>query len=232
MKEQTNKYRHEIKYFISKRQAAELRIFLKKNMCIDSNADIAGSYWIRSLYFDTVGNRDYYEKTMGYNIRKKIRLRIYDISTTYVKLELKNKSDNYVLKETVTISREDANKLIKGDSNPLLNYNQKVANKIFVFMHHEIYQPKVIIDYEREAYVYDIQNIRVTLDKNIHASFSSWDLFKDGLSMVPVFNDDIYVLEIKYNFMLPIFLRRALSNFTTQKSQISKYCMGRNILGI
>ena len=89
MDEQTQKYRHEIKFYINKRQAAELRLFLTKNMRLDTNTDETGSYWIRSLYFDTVENKDYYEKTIGCNIRKKIRLRIYDISTKIVKLELK-----------------------------------------------------------------------------------------------------------------------------------------------
>ena len=50
-------YRHEIKYFISKRQAAELRLFLKSSMHRDSNGNSTGSYWVRSQYFDTMGNR-------------------------------------------------------------------------------------------------------------------------------------------------------------------------------
>jgi len=35
---------------------------------------------------------------------------------------------------------------------------------------------------------------------------------------------------VKYDYMIPGFLQRALSNFTAEKSQISKYCLGRNIL--
>ena len=232
MDEQTQKYRHEIKFYINKRQAAELRLFLTKNIRLDTNTDETGSYWIRSLYFDTVENKDYYEKTIGCNIRKKIRLRIYDISTKIVKLELKNKFDSYVLKETVTISKEDACKLIKGDCNFLINCNHKTANKIFGFMHRDIYRPKVIIDYEREAYVYEIQNIRVTLDKNLRTSWNCRDLFKKDLCMVPLINEDIYVLEIKYDHIIPVFLRRILSNFIMQKSQISKYCLGREMLSL
>lgn len=231
MKNQINMYRHEIKYFINKRQATELSLFLEKNMDLDPNADDTSSYWVRSLYFDTIDNMDYYEKIIGHNIRKKIRLRIYNISTTTVKLELKNKYNNYVHKETVTISREDANKLIHGDSNPLLSYNENTTNKIFAFMHRNLYRPTVIIDYEREAYFYPFQNIRITLDMNLRVSFSEPDLFKKNKCMIPVFDKDVFILEIKYNHMIPIFLQRVLPNFITQRSQISKYCLGRNILG-
>jgi len=69
IEKQINMYRHEIKYFISKRQSAELRLFLKRNMALDPNSDETGSYWIRSLYFDTIDNKDYYEKTIGHNNR-------------------------------------------------------------------------------------------------------------------------------------------------------------------
>lgn len=224
--------RNEIKYYISKRQAVELSLFLRNNMSLDSNADAAGSYWIRSLYFDTIDNKDYYEKIIGHNIRKKIRLRIYNLSAASVKLEIKNKSNSYTHKETAIISCEDARKLIQGDCNPLLNYNERTANKVFAFMHRDFYRPAVIIDYQREAYFYPFQNIRVTIDKNICASFNAYDLFRDDICMLSVFNDDVFVLEIKYDHMIPCFLQKVLSTLTTEKSHISKYCLGRSILGI
>lgn len=231
MEKHVNVYRHEIKYFINRRQAAELRLFLRRNMDIDPNADEEGSYWIRSLYFDTIDNKDYYEKIIGHNTRKKIRLRIYDISATALKLEIKNKYNNYIKKETVTISREDGKKLIHGDRSSLLSYNENVTNKIFAFMHQNLYRPTVIIDYVREAYFYPFQNIRVTIDKNLYSSFSSYDLFEENICMTPVFNNDVFILEVKYNHMIPVFLQKVLSNLEIQKSQVSKYCLGRNILG-
>lgn len=231
MGKQVNKYRHEIKYFINKLQAAELSLFLRATMYLDPNADETGYYWIRSLYFDTMDNSDYYEKVIGHNIRKKIRLRIYSITAANVKLELKNKYRNYILKETVNISPEDAKELIHGNSNTLLKYNQKASNKIFAFMHSNLYRPIVIIDYEREAFFYPFDNVRVTLDKNLRAAFSPYDLFKKDLYMIPVFNNDVVILEVKYNHMIPDFLQKLLSSFATQSSQISKYCLVRKILG-
>ena len=93
-------------------------------------------------------------------------------------------------------------------------------------MHRDIYRPKVIIDYEREAYVYEIQNIRVTLDKNLRTSWNCGIYLKD-LCMVPLINEDIYVLEIKCDHIIPV-LRRILS-ISLCKSQITKYCLGREM---
>ncbi len=201
-------------------------------MNIDSNADDTGSYWIRSLYFDTIDSKDYYEKIIGHNIRKKIRLRIYNLSTDNVKLEIKNKANNFINKETVIISCEDAKKLINGNCNTLLDYDEIAANKVFAFMHRDLYRPTVIIDYQREAYLYPFQNIRVTLDKNLCTSFNVYNLFRDDICTIPVFNNDVFVLEIKYDHMIPACLQKLLSTFTIEKSHISKYCLGRNILGI
>lgn len=224
-------FRHEVKYYISKREALELGLLLKNLMILDDNANNNKSYWIRSLYFDTINNKDYYEKVIGYNVRKKIRLRIYDLDTDVVKLEIKNKENKYINKETMNISREDAEKLIIGDSYPLLSYKANTTNKVFAYMHRDHYLPKVVIDYEREAYFLPFENIRVTIDKNIRSSTNTDIYFSDNTTgMLPIFNEDITVLEIKYESMIPIFLQRIFSNFTTQGSQISKYCLGRNNL--
>ncbi len=230
MDEQVNVYRHEMKYYINKRQAVELGLFLKRNMTLDPNSDETGSYWIRSLYFDTINNNDYYEKIIGHNIRKKIRLRIYNISTNTVKLEIKNKYNNYIHKESVTISREDAIRLTKRDYNFLPSCNNTTANKVYAYMHKYLYHPTVIIDYEREAYFYPFQNIRITIDKNLRAAFNN-NLFNDNKCSIQLFNNSIFVLEIKYNHMIPFYLQKVLSNFEIQKSQISKYCLGRILIG-
>jgi hypothetical protein len=227
MNKQKNIYRHEIKYYINKLQAAELTLFLKKYMQLDPYADKTGSYWIRSLYFDTIDNKKYYEKIIGHNIRRKIRLRIYNLFTPTVKLELKNKYNNYVYKEAVSISRKDADKLIRRDCTPLLSYNETASNKLFALMHRNIYRPTIIIEYEREAYTYPFQNIRVCIDKNLCANFGTHDLFNKDIPVIPIINNSVFILEIKFNHMIPIFLQKVLSNFPIQKSQISKYCLGR-----
>ena len=45
----------------------------------DPHNDCDG-YIVRSLYFDTLDNKDFFLKEMGVEIRRKVRLRIYDVN--------------------------------------------------------------------------------------------------------------------------------------------------------
>jgi hypothetical protein len=186
-------------------------------------------YWIRSLYFDTLDNDDFYDKEIGVMRRKKIRLRIYDVNQQWVKIEIKNKSDQYMMKETASLSREEATALINGDKEILLKHDNEVLNNVYYFMCRDLYRPVIIVDYEREAYVAPIENIRITFDKNIRASSVEFDLFNPGLNMQPVFDDPTMVVEVKYNHFLPTWLKDILSSFHSERYAISKYCLGRFI---
>ena len=52
----------------------------------------------------------------------------------------------------------------------LLKYNNDIANKVYYIMHESHYRPSTIVDYEREAFVEEVTNIRITFDNNISAS--------------------------------------------------------------
>lgn len=82
--------RRELKYAISEFDYYKINDLLKQILTPDSNNGNYG-YRIRSLYFDSVDNCDYYAKIHGEEVRKKIRLRIYDTSCQWVKLEIKRK---------------------------------------------------------------------------------------------------------------------------------------------
>ena len=67
--------RQEKKFLISLDQMYALSARLAKFMHMDSHGSSEG-YIIRSLYFDSVDNRDYVEKEYGIELRRKIRLRM------------------------------------------------------------------------------------------------------------------------------------------------------------
>lgn len=224
-------YRHEIKYYINELEYRYLTNMFNSILRRDEFSSEKGDYWIRSLYFDTMCNQAYYEKIIGISKRKKIRLRIYDINTNFVKLEVKNRDDSYMLKETVTITRDDCLKLINGDFNVLLNYQQETATKVYFFMKQQLYKPSIIIDYEREAYYCPIYDIRITFDKNVRASKNESGFFSRDLGTVGVIEDDHMILEVKYNRMLPKWIKDVLGTCITNRSSISKYCIARSLLG-
>ena len=223
-------YRSEWKYYISLGEYFYLKELLENIMTKDPNMKKTGQYYIRSLYFDSLDNIDYMTKINGVENRKKIRLRIYDTDTDKVKLEIKNRSNSYMLKESLTIGRDDALSMIHGDFGVLDHYDSEVARKARNIMTAGLYNPKVIVDYDREAYIYPEHNVRVTFDKSIRAVCSD-AIFEKNLAMTPLIREPVMVLEVKYDKILPEYLKKAISSARLLNSSISKYCMARELLG-
>jgi SPX domain protein involved in polyphosphate accumulation len=225
-------YRHEVKYHINRHDAYMLERMLGRVMHMDANCDADGSYWIRSLYFDSQDNRDYIEKLCGVAERKKLRLRIYDTDTAAVKLEIKNKSGSFVFKETAEIKRDDAYKLICGEKNVLLIYDDRVSRKAFAIIQRERIRPVILIDYERTAFTYPFDNIRITLDKNVRASLHTGKIFDPSIPTDPVFPDGRYILEVKFKTTLPGFIRTMLASVNPLYTSVSKYCLARQTISV
>ena len=81
-------YRQEKKYFMTVADMDRLSAKLSKVMIQDAHNGSQG-YSIRSLYFDTLYDSDYHEKLDGIELRRKIRLRIYDPASEFAMLEMK-----------------------------------------------------------------------------------------------------------------------------------------------
>ena len=222
-------YRNELKYLISYQEYTYLKKVFNTVLTRDLYGNSDGDYWIRSLYFDTIYQKDYFEKVIGVKERKKVRLRIYDTNDEKIKLEIKNRYDQYMLKETAIISKEDANQLINGNKEVILKYNNSTLNKLYYIMQQDYYTPSMMIDYEREAYVYPMNSIRITFDKNIRASNSDFNLFNKNINTVNIFQEPLIVLEVKFNKMLPKFIKEILSSCTGDKLSISKYCLAQEL---
>ncbi len=82
--------RQEKKYLLSLEQYRRLDNTFEKVLRPDEHNGTRG-YLIRSLYFDTMQERDFYEKEDGLEIRRKIRLRTYSPDSDYAMLEMKQK---------------------------------------------------------------------------------------------------------------------------------------------
>ena len=100
-------YRQEKKYFMTLFDMKKLSGQLDQVMIQDAHNG-ANGYNIRSLYFDTINERDYEAKIEGLELRRKIRLRIYDPVADFAMLEMKQKEGSYQKKRSLRVSREDA----------------------------------------------------------------------------------------------------------------------------
>ena len=104
--------KHELKYQLTFIEYQVLRKKLTTVLKPDSNTGPDGCYHIRSLYFDDFRNTALFEKQSGVARRKKYRIRIYNYSDQFIKFERKTKLDQYIIKDWVRITREDADKMI------------------------------------------------------------------------------------------------------------------------
>lgn len=92
------------------------------------------------------------------------------------------------------------------------------------------YRPKVIVDYERIAYVEEITNVRITFDMKISASYEL-DKFLDGDYLnFYVLPSGINVLEVKFDDILPSYIRNIVESFNFKQTSFSKYYYGRKII--
>ena len=118
--------RTEKKYSISPCQCSKLLYRLEPIMRLDQHSGLDG-YMVRSLYFDSIYDNDYFDKVSGLEMRKKVRLRIYAPEQQTVKLELKQKQGSAQKKISLSISRDLAEEMIRGQYSGLLELGSDTA---------------------------------------------------------------------------------------------------------
>lgn len=224
-----NRFRHELKYFIHCSEYEGLRNRLKNMLDYDSFSDSDGGYHVRSLYFDDVYDSALYDKSFGVLKRKKYRIRIYNKSDSVIRLERKTKYDQYILKETELMSKDEYYKILNSDADFLINKESELYKQFYTEIKYNLLKPKVIVDYEREAYVFKFSNVRITFDKGLCAGINSCDIFDKNLVTVNAFKEPIMILEIKYNDFLADNVRTLLQISSHERSAISKYQICRVI---
>ena len=215
-------FRHEFKYIMPYAETLKLREELDKILKLDRN----GAYKVKSLYFDTADNNDYYAKQNGELTRKKIRLRIYDEDSDYAKMEIKGKYDIHQLKESLVISKVDAQKIINGDYECLWLINDDLAKRLYSYLKSG-YIPKIIIEYQRIAYI-TTTTTRITFDYNIKKSIDFEDFYQKNINYLDVTGEDEVVLEVKFDRFLEPYINKILEKYISRYQSVSKYVMGRN----
>ena len=221
-------YSHELKYYITLGEYELLQRKLSLTMERDAFAKKnGGEYFIRSLYFDDRDDSAFREKLSGIDERDKFRIRIYDMRDDVIKLECKHKSNGYIKKQSIGLSRKEYEKLMSGDRLFLLNRPEPFARRMYLEFAQRALKPAVIVDYTREAFVFPMEDVRVTFDKNVRTGLRSVDMFNAGIPTYPVIDDYGMVLEIKFNRFLPTYIRSLFQLEASQRSAISKYVLCR-----
>ena len=218
-------FRHEYKYLIPYEDMCNLRMKLEKVLEVDRSSS---GYIVRSLYFDSIDDDDYYDKLNGEMNRKKIRMRIYESNPQVVKLEIKRKYDIHQEKSSLIINREVAEQLLEEKYDVLLDYNDEVANEIYTILKTGVYKPKVIIEYKRIAYKTNTTT-RITFGYEIKESHDIENFFNDNINYYDVISRKDVVLEVKFDRYLEPYISNILAKYQSLNSSVSKYVLGRNV---
>ena len=92
------------------------------------------------------------------------------------------------------------------------------------------YKPKIIIDYERIAYVEEITNVRITFDMKISASYELEEFLNNNYTKFYIQDSNYNVLEVKFDDILPSYIRNIVESYNFNRCAFSKYYYGRKIL--
>ena len=222
--------RRELKYAIDYETSLILQNELECLLQPDTYSQSANGYYtVRSLYFDSWNNKDYKEKFAGIERRKKIRLRIYNTDQQNAKLEIKKKEGVYQKKDSLVISRTEAEQFIQGEYYRLLDMGEETAYRLYCDMVLGVYRPAAIIEYERRAYVYPAFDTRITFDRNVKSCETFFNIYSNDITFVPVFTDKV-ILEVKFNGVLLESIKRVLAKYNLSNVSVGKYALGRPLM--
>ena len=220
------KYRHEIKYTISKEYAEILKQRLSLLMDVDKNGQ--NGYLIRSLYFDTPDSRSFYEKLNGVEFRSKYRIRVYNKDSNFIRLERKLKHENLTSKDQTIITKELCQNIIE-NKNFNIKTNDELLNRFLIDIKTKHLRPSIMVDYYRLAFTYPVSDVRITFDYNIKSGLYNYDLFDYEQEGIRIQDNDLLVLEVKYNEILPEAIAIILKTVPTCREAFSKFANCRKL---
>lgn len=219
--------RFEKKYPVSAQLYGEVQRELRKYMELDEYNKIHPYYTISNIYYDTMNNELIRKSVSKPKYKEKLRLRGYGIpsSEDQVYLEIKKKVNGLVNKRrTKLVLKEAYNFLYTSKKPEYKSYmNKQVLNEIDYFLNLYNLVPKIYIAYDRRAFFgIDNRDLRITFDTNIRTRRTDLRL-EYGDYGEKLLNDDVYIMEIKAEKSIPLWLSQMLGYFKIYRTSFSKY---------
>ena len=218
-------YRHEGKHQISRTDLFVIRQRMQAIAETDPHA-VDGSYLIRSLYFDNNRDKALREKTDGVNMREKFRIRYYNGDPSVIHLEKKSRCNGLGTKYSADLTREETQNIIDGNLDWMMNSRRPLIQELYCKMRYQGMEPKTIVEYTREPFIYRPGNVRVTFDYDIRTGIKSKDFLDPDCVMIPA-GDAGIILEVKWDAFLPDIIRDAVWIPGRRETAFSKYAQCR-----
>ena len=218
-------YRHEWKHEINMADLYAIRARLKVVARGDPHAK-DGKYFIRSLYFDNLRDKELREKIDGVDRREKFRIRYYNSDTSFIKLEKKSKVNGLETKYSAPLTKEEAQKIVDGDYEFLRESQHALLQEFYCKIRYQGLKPRTIVDYTREPFIYEPGNVRVTFDYNIRTGLTCTDFLNVDCVTIPA-GDPVVIMEVKWDEFLPSIIKSAVQMPGRRVTAFSKYAQCR-----
>lgn len=212
--------RKEVKYVITKQQHDEL----VKRLAGHMQADEFGVSRICNIYFDTPTSRlirDSLEKPV---YKEKLRLRTYGLPTgeSPAFVELKKKYKGIVYKRREIMPYDEAIRFLIDREMPE-NYTHIMEEIDWVLDFYKGLAPAMVLCYDRVAYFgCEDPDLRLTFDTNITFRTEDVDLLHGDYGQY-LMDGNSYVMELKINNAMPLWLSGMLDELSIYPGSFSKY---------
>ena len=130
-------------------------------------------------------------------------------------------------KESCPLTEMQTRMLMDGRALPDIASQPPVLRKLTMQMLTRRMRPVVIVEYERVPYVYELGNVRITLDLNVSSGKDVGAFLEESISKRPVMPAGRQLLEVKYDEYLPDFIYNNLQLENLQQTAFSKYYLCR-----
>ena len=220
--------RNEMKFLLSKPQFDSIIPKILEYMNPDKYCLDGKFYNVYNIYYDTADNYLIRTSLAKPYYKEKLRLRSYSDSISEedkVFLELKKKIGGIVSKRRAILTLKEVNDFLQKGKRPVLSdyINEQVVNELEYFIAQHKVRPVVYISYRRMAlFGKEDKNFRITFDNNIVSRRYDLNLEK-GSYGEKLLKDNEYLMEIKIQDSVPLWLADILAEMKIYKASFSKY---------
>ncbi|MFX3634477.1 MAG: polyphosphate polymerase domain-containing protein [Candidatus Pristimantibacillus sp.] len=219
--------RYESKYLMDDEMFHIIYNRLLEYMELDTYNKNDQFYSISNIYYDTPHDSLIRNSLAKPKYREKLRIRAYGIpgKEDKVYLELKKKVFGLVNKRRTALKLCEAYEFVRTGVEPTFRdgMNKQVIEEIKYFLQRYSLQPKVYLAYERIAmFCINNRDLRITFDTNIRSRRDDV-LLENGDHGEKLLCPGQWLMEVKAEKTIPMWLSRMLSDLELYRTSFSKY---------
>ncbi|ASA24749.1 polyphosphate polymerase domain-containing protein [Paenibacillus donghaensis] len=219
--------RYENKYLLDNTAYNRFYMELLAHMELDAYNKQHEFYSITNLYYDTQHDALIRNSLSKPKYKEKLRLRAYGTpdQEARVYLEIKKKVFGLVNKRRTALKLNEAYEFVRTGAAPQLRdyMNKQVVNEISYFLERYELMPKLYLSYDRKAmFSKENRDLRITFDTNIRCR--RYDLsLEQGPYGEQLLEPGQWLMEVKAENTIPMWLSRLLSEHQMYRTSFSKY---------